>query len=385
MMWKLQVRKFLAAQMLSSFSLVVKGCRKWHRGASMPKSCWLAVFVYIFAEKIFGHFFLTSLGCSIGIHLPKMCVTIKFPMSSFVRRSNPRACTQTWKTPATYENYERSMKFIRKKMKFTQKKKNMKKKGEIYETNLTCTRKTCNSWKNMQCTTKKWNAWKKKREIHGKQRELHHKYVRNAWNSLKRTWNSSNSVGNPCVCMKMWEKKRNLMKRFHIHRSTWNSGKKRGIYEKTWNSWKKKEFMGKNVQVIENNVKVMKKTWNSCKKRGNHGEKYEIHRKTTWNSWKETYNSWKKCQIHEKTVKIPKKNVMFMRQTLNLWKFMGKRLKFKKAWNPCKNLKFMEKKGGIHRKKREMHGKQREMHAKKRTIHEKNVSDSTAPYQICRK
>ena len=33
--------------------------------------------------------FLTSLGCSIGIHLPKMCASTKFPMFSFVRGRIP--------------------------------------------------------------------------------------------------------------------------------------------------------------------------------------------------------------------------------------------------------------------------------------------------------
>ena len=40
-------------------------------------------------ENVF-EYFLTSLGCSIGIHLPKMCGSTKFPMFSFVRGSNPR-------------------------------------------------------------------------------------------------------------------------------------------------------------------------------------------------------------------------------------------------------------------------------------------------------
>ena len=62
--------------------------------------------------------FLTSLGCSIGIHLPKMCASTKFPMFSFVRGSNPRACTNTWETRETHEKkreiHEKNVKFMKK-------------------------------------------------------------------------------------------------------------------------------------------------------------------------------------------------------------------------------------------------------------------------------
>ena len=64
-------------------------------GGSIPQSFGFAVLVYIFAKMYLNTSFMTSLGCSIGIHLPKMCTRTKFPMFSFVRGSNPRACTNT--------------------------------------------------------------------------------------------------------------------------------------------------------------------------------------------------------------------------------------------------------------------------------------------------
>ena len=52
-------------------------------------------------------------------------------MFSFVRGSNPGACTNTWETCQTHEKkreiHEKNVKFMKKNMKF------MKKKREIHE------------------------------------------------------------------------------------------------------------------------------------------------------------------------------------------------------------------------------------------------------------
>ena len=242
--------------------------------------------------------FLTSLGCSIGIHLPKMCASTKFPMFSFVRGSNPRACTNTWKT---HETDEKKRGIHEKNMKL-KKTWNSWKKHEIHEKNVKFMKKNWNSWKKREIHEKKREIhgkkqFMKKREIHGKKREIMEKNVKFMENNvkfmkrnvqfMKKTWNS-------------WKKRWNSLKK------TWNSWKKREIHEKKWNSWKKREIHEKkreihgkkraihekNVKFMEKNGKSWKKTWNSWK--------------TTWNSWKETYNSWKKREIHEKTVKFRK-------------------------------------------------------------------------------
>ena len=80
---------------LSAWSLSIHVPRGGCGGGSIPQSFGFAVLVYIFAKMYLNTSFMTSLGCSIGIHLPKMCTSTKFPMFSFVRGSNPRACTNT--------------------------------------------------------------------------------------------------------------------------------------------------------------------------------------------------------------------------------------------------------------------------------------------------
>ena len=189
---------------LSAWSLSIHVPRGGCGGGSIPQSFGFAVLVYIFAKMYLNTYFLTSLGCSIGIHLPKMCASTKFPMFSFVRGSNPGACTNTWETRETHEK----------------KRENSSKKHEIHEKNMKFMKKTWNSWKqreihekNVTFMKKTWNLWKK-RGIHEKKREIHEKKS------------------------ETHEKKR------RIH------GKKREIHEK-------------NVEFMEKNVKFRKTTWNS--------------------------------------------------------------------------------------------------------------------------
>ena len=80
---------------LSAWSLSIHVPRGGCGGGSIPQSFGFAVLVYIFAKMYLNTSFMTSLGCSIGIHLPEMCTSTKFPMFSFVRGSNPGACTNT--------------------------------------------------------------------------------------------------------------------------------------------------------------------------------------------------------------------------------------------------------------------------------------------------
>ena len=269
---------------------------------------------------------MTSLGCSIGIHLPKMCTSTKFPMFSFVRGSNPHACTNTWETR---ENHEKNVKFMKK---------------------------TWNSWK------KTWNSWKKNVKFMKKKREIHEKKTWNSWNSWKKTWNS--------------RKKR------EIHEKTWNSWKKREIHEK------KREIHEKHVKFMKKNVKFMKKTWNAWKKREIYKEKRENHERV-WGGihsavfWicnigvhlrenacdkREIVLSWKKVkfrkkrEIHEENVKFLEKGGIHGKKR----EIHGKQREIhaKKRTIHEKNVKFMEKNC-------EIHGKQREIHEKKRTIHEK--------------
>ena len=96
---------------LSAWSLSIHVPRGGCGGGSIPQSFGFAVLVYIFAKMYLNTSFMTSLGCSIGIHLPKMCTSTKFPMFSFVRGSNPRACTNTGETRATHE---KNVKFMKK-------------------------------------------------------------------------------------------------------------------------------------------------------------------------------------------------------------------------------------------------------------------------------
>ena len=101
---------------LSAWSLSIHVPRGGCGGGSIPQSFGFAVLVYIFAKMYLNTSFMTSLGCSIGIHLPEMCTSTKFPMFSFVRGSNPRACTNTWETRETHEKkrgiHEKNVKFM---------------------------------------------------------------------------------------------------------------------------------------------------------------------------------------------------------------------------------------------------------------------------------
>ena len=249
-------------------------------GGSIPQSFCFAVLVYIFAKMYLNTSFLTSLGCSIGIHLPKMCARTKFPMFSFVRGSNPCACTNTWETRETDE----------------------KKRG-IHEKNVKFMKKTCNSLK------KTWKSWKKP-EIHEKNVQFMKKNVKFMEKNVKFIKKCTNTWETRQTHEKEHEIRQILSEmplRARIHGNKCNSWKNVKFMEKnvkfmktTWNSWKKRAIHGKKREIHEKNVEFMKKKREiHGKQRGNHGKKREIHGKQ-----REIHK--KKRTIHEKTVKFRK-------------------------------------------------------------------------------
>ena len=70
--WSLNFPFGMSESTLSAWSLSIHVPRGGCGGGSIPQSFGFAVLVYIFAKMYLNTSFMTSLGCSIGIHLPEI-------------------------------------------------------------------------------------------------------------------------------------------------------------------------------------------------------------------------------------------------------------------------------------------------------------------------